>query len=69
MLVLTRMEGQEVELFTAMGDSMGKIKIVSVKGDKIRLGFDMPLLGVKRTEMADEEFKGFAEKARKGVKP
>jgi len=53
MLVITRREGEEI----VIGDPaapIGTIKVVSIKGDRIRLAFDFPRsIEVFRKEVAD----------------
>ena len=54
MLVITRREGEEV----VIGDPsspVGVVRIVSIKGDRIRLAFDFPReIEVHRREVADQ---------------
>lgn len=61
MLVITRREGEEV----VVGDPanpIGTVKVVSIKGERVRLAFEFPKrLPVNRKEVA--------EKIRKGEKP
>ncbi|MDI9404167.1 MAG: carbon storage regulator [Limnohabitans sp.] len=53
MLVITRREGEEV----VIGDPsspMGVVRIVSIKGDRVRVAFDFPrTVAVHRREVAD----------------
>ncbi len=54
MLVITRREGEEV----VIGDPsnpLGVIRVVGVKGDRVRLAFDFPReVDVHRREIADQ---------------
>lgn len=54
MLVITRREGEEV----VIGDPsspMGVVRIVSIKGDRVRVAFDFPrTVEVHRREVANE---------------
>jgi carbon storage regulator len=54
MLVITRREGEEV----VIGDPsspMGVVRIVAIKGDRVRVAFDFPrTVEVHRREVADE---------------
>lgn len=54
MLVITRREGEEV----VIGDPaspMGVVRIVAIKGDRVRVAFDFPrAVEVHRREVADE---------------
>lgn len=54
MLVITRREGEEV----VIGDPsnpLGKVRIASIKGDRVRLAFDFPReIEVHRREIADQ---------------
>ncbi len=54
MLVITRREGEEV----VIGDPanpIGKVRIASIKGDRVRIAFDFPRnIDVHRREVADQ---------------
>lgn len=54
MLVITRREGEEV----IIGDPMnpdGRVRIASIKGDRVRLAFEFPReVPVHRREVADQ---------------
>ena len=54
MLVITRREGEEV----VIGDPsspMGVVRIVTIKGDRVRVAFDFPrTVEVHRREVADQ---------------
>lgn len=54
MLVITRREGEEV----VIGDPsnpIGKVRIASIKGDRVRIAFDFPRsVEVHRREVADQ---------------
>lgn len=54
MLVITRREGEEV----VIGDPrnpLGKVRIASIKGDRVRIAFDFPRsVDVHRREVADQ---------------
>ncbi len=54
MLVITRREGEEV----VIGDPsspMGVVRIVAIKGDRVRVAFDFPrTVEVHRREVADQ---------------
>ena len=61
MLVITRREGEEV----VIGDPaspLGVVRIVSIKGDRVRVAFDFPrAIEVHRREVADQILASGAE--------
>ena len=42
MLVITVKEDEAVTLYDANGNELGKVSVVSIRGDKVRVGFDFP---------------------------
>jgi carbon storage regulator CsrA len=53
MLVLTRSEGEEV-LIGPTGSPLGSVKVISIRTDRVRLGFEFPdSVGVNRKELVD----------------
>lgn len=55
MLVLTRREGEEVVIGPA-GNPLGVVRIVSIKGDRVRVAFDFPKgIDVDRREISDQK--------------
>ncbi|MFM7260696.1 MAG: carbon storage regulator [bacterium] len=63
MLVITRREGEEV----VIGDPsspMGVVRIVAIKGDRVRVAFDFPrTVEVHRREVADQILANGGEQA------
>jgi carbon storage regulator len=54
MLVITRREGEEVVIGDP-GNPLGKVRIASIKGDRVRIAFDFPRsVQVHRREVADQ---------------
>jgi len=53
-LVLSRQLDEAVVLIGPDGVELGRIAVVSIRGDKVRLGFDFPkYIQVHREEVAD----------------
>lgn len=56
MLVITRREGEEVVIRDRDGGQIGIVRVVSIKGDRIRLAFDFPReIEVNRRELDDQK--------------
>ncbi len=56
MLVITRREGEEVVIRDRDGGQIGIVRVVSIKGDRIRLAFDFPVeIEVNRRELNDRK--------------
>jgi len=54
MLVITRREGEEVVIGDPLAP-LGVVRIVSIKGDRVRLAFDFPReITVHRREIANQ---------------
>lgn len=55
MLVLARRRDEELVLFGPDGVELGRIMIVDIRGDRVRLGFQFPgTIGIHRAEVADQ---------------
>lgn len=59
MLVLTRKQNEVVNIYTRMPDGkpgmfVGSVMVIEVRGDKVRLGFDMPMDVLILRESVDE---------------
>lgn len=53
MLVLTRNKMEVVVLQDEAGEEIGRVKVVDIRGDKVRLGFEFPAsVKVHRSEVA-----------------
>lgn len=53
MLVLTRNEGEEV-LIGPTGSPLGSVKVISIRTDRVRLGYEFPdAISVNRKELVD----------------
>ncbi len=42
MLVITVKEDEAATLYDAKGNELGKVSVVSIRGEKVRVGFDFP---------------------------
>jgi sRNA-binding carbon storage regulator CsrA len=42
MLVITVKEDEAATLYDANGNELGKVSVVSIRGEKVRVGFDFP---------------------------
>ena len=42
MLVITVKEDEATTLYDVNGNELGKISIISIRGEKVRVGFDFP---------------------------
>ena len=59
MLVLTRKENEVVNIYTRLpngnaGMFVGSVTLIEIRGDKVRLGFDMPMDVLILRESVDE---------------
>jgi sRNA-binding carbon storage regulator CsrA len=56
MLVITIKEDEAATLYDSNGKELGKVSVVSIRGDKIRIGFDFPReIAIARPGITKEE--------------